>query len=88
MGYNQVNANWLLNGEGEMFLSENGKKAEGPEAGLLTGVMEPGAVYERAGKGIALDDLAGIIVSLQAEVAELRRRVEELEGNGGEKDET
>lgn len=69
-----LNIHWLLTNEGEMFL----EKKE-VEAGVLVGVMEPPPpVYERA-RRMALEDVAGIIESLQAEVAELRARVERLE---------
>lgn len=79
--YSGFNPDWLITGNGEMFFG----KEEGlppPEQGVLTGVMEPEApVYKRDQK-IALEDLAGIIARLQAEVEELRGRVERLEGKG------
>lgn len=50
----------------------------------MTGVMEPSALYERVGS-LRVEDLPGIILSLQAEVAELRDRVRRLEeGMDGE----
>lgn len=64
-GYNQVNASWLLNNEGEMFF----EKKE-PEPGVLEGVLEPEVEY---GKG------EGRLEWLERKVRELESRVRRLE---------
>lgn len=72
-----LNIDWLLRGAGEMLL-EKKEVIHMPESGVLTGVMEPEAVYARV-RGLRVEELPEILRSLQAEVEELRRRVEELE---------
>lgn len=79
--YPKVNMNWLISGNAEMF-QEKKDVAQEPESGVLTGVMEPEAVYARV-RGLRVEELPQILLSLQAEVEELRRRVEELEGEVG-----
>lgn len=66
--YPDVNVRWLMTGEGEMFLE---KKVAEP--GVLTGVMEPMAVYE-TGKG------EGRLEYLERKVEEFERRLRDLEG--------
>lgn len=67
-----------MTGDGEMFF----EKKEGPDSGVLTGVMEPEAEY--APRQITLDELPGIIARMQAEIGELRERVRVLEEGKGE----
>lgn len=73
----RLNIHWLLTGEGEM-LFDGEKEKTPPDTGLLTGVMEPPAGYERM-RSLRVDELPEIILSLQAEVEELRERVKRLE---------
>lgn len=73
--YSGVNVRWLMTGEGEMFL----EKKE-PAPGVLTGVMEPEAVYA-AGEG-RLEWLERKVTELGAELAALRARVGVLEQGG------
>lgn len=62
------------------------KETPPPEPGLLAGVMEPGAGYERM-RSLRVEELPEIILSLQAEVGELRERVRRLEEKLEEKGE-
>lgn len=64
--YPMLNVTWLLDGDGEMLLEK-----EILEPGLLTGVLEPDAVY---GKG------EGRLEYLERMVRELDERVRRLEG--------
>lgn len=66
-----LNSHWLLTGDGQMFL-EKKEVAQVPEAGVLTGVMEPEAVYERV-RG------EGRLEYLERVVGELLERVRVLE---------
>lgn len=74
--YPTLNIKWLLDGEGEMFLKKNLSVAD-----MVSGVMEadqPG--YEKGVRSsLRVEDLPDILLSLQAEVEELRRRMEEME---------
>lgn len=63
-----------------MLLSENGHKTAVPEPGVLTGVMEPGALYDREPAG------EGRLEWLERKVRELDERVKRLEN--GKDDET
>jgi transcriptional regulator with XRE-family HTH domain len=63
--YPSVNINWLLTGEGEMFLH----RSDPPPVG----VMEPVAVYERLGQ-------SGLLESLIRRVEELERWRKDVEG--------
>ena len=60
-----LNLRWLLTGEGEMFLEGNGPA----EAGVLTGVMESVAAYEK-GEG-RLEYLERMVLELEARVRAL-----------------
>lgn len=68
--YTQINPAWLLFEYGTML------KTEEQDQNRL--VSEPQATYEKP-RPIALEDLANIIISIQEENMELRRRVEAIE---------
>ena len=70
--YREINANWLLTGEGEMFM----EKKE-PESRVQTGVLEPDAEYVK-GDG-RLEWLERRVGELEVAVADLRRWREEME---------
>ena len=77
--YPNFNVEWLISGEGEMFLPDKNVKILSEIPGLLTGVMEGvEPVYEKGGK-IALDEVAGVLFRLATEIATLRERVARLE---------
>lgn len=69
--YTDVNPIWVLFGVGTMFLSQS--------TTTQTGIEEKTFEYGKS-KPIQLQDLAEIILSIQAENSELRRRIEALEG--------
>lgn len=74
--YPEVNVRWLMTGEGEKFFPKKLAVAD-----VVSGVMEavaPG--YEKVLRSsLRVEELPEILLSLQAEVEELRRRVEALE---------
>ena len=72
-GWNS-NINWLLTGEGDMFLSR--KDVPGDR---LSVVEEPGMPEYERGKGLRVGELPEVILNLQAEVDDLRGRVAALE---------
>lgn len=63
----EINPGWLLNGTGQMV-----------NVPVLPSVSEPAPEYQ-ALRPIALQDLAQIILSMQAENSELRARLDDLE---------
>ena len=80
--YPELNINWLLTGNGSMFLQKE-------NAELL--VQEDAADYEppdkkASARHITLDELSRVIQDLQAEVLELRSRVRRLERRDGVQD--
>lgn len=79
-----LNSHWLLTGEGEMFFEKKDVVLAPPEAGLLTGVMEPEDVrYERLPRNGIFEEALHRIEVLEDRVAELEeelRRVKEGRG--------
>jgi antitoxin component HigA of HigAB toxin-antitoxin module len=69
--YPDVNINWLYTGNGEMFFS-----VETP----ITMVNEYMDMYN-VSKKITIDELSGVLDSMQQEIADLRKRITELEKN-------
>lgn len=61
--YKGVNTNWLYTGDGEMFLSEKTHE-----------VNEPAIGYK-----LAVDEVPGVIQTLQFKIEELERRLSDLE---------
>lgn len=71
--YPNFNTDWLLLGQGEMFLDVENVKPLNSEAGLLTGVMEPQMEkYEKASRN-------GILEETLHRLAYLEDRQEALE---------
>lgn len=76
----KVNINWLLSGNGAMFIREEGVKVHDPEPGMLTGVMEEPGGYERSGHTGIVETTMDRVSALEAQVATLLERMEWLEG--------
>jgi plasmid maintenance system antidote protein VapI len=75
--YPEINVLWLLFGEGNMLKDQEQTQS----------VEEPRVPYEKL-RPIALEDLAAIIISIQDENAELRRRLERVERRLDDQDKT